>query len=173
MEISFRKGTPQDVPYIMNIIQDTVEIMERNHNDQWTEDYPKEENFLKDINRGKLYVAVNEKDKPVGTVTVEEEGPKQYQTIPWRKEDSAYYIHRIAVDVQTRGQGVASKLLQYAEEVAKQDGINYLKTDTYSLNKKAQSMFTKNGYKEVGVIPPEEGYLGKEEPFFVYDKILH
>lgn len=48
------------------------------------------------------------------------------------------------------------------------NNVNYLKTDTYSLNKKMNSLFKEFDYKCVG----EMSFLGKEAPFYCYDKKL-
>ena len=46
--------------------------------------------------------------------------------------------------------------------------IRYIKTDTYSLNKKMKSLFKKLGYKFIG----EVKFLSKEKAFYCYEKIL-
>ena len=42
-----------------------------------------------------------------------------------------------------------------------------MRTDTYSLNKKAQRLFEKNGYVNAGTI-----FMDRENPFYCYDKLL-
>jgi ribosomal protein S18 acetylase RimI-like enzyme len=172
MDIAFRKGMEKDLYQLMEIIKDTIQVMSENGNDQWTDEYPSEEHFLSDIKDNTLFVAVNEKDIPVGTVTIDKKAPAAYKEIDWRKDEEAFYIHRIAVDIHVRGQGIASKLLSFSDQFAKEQNIYYLRTDTYSLNEKAQKLFVKNGYVEVGMISAEASYLGKSRPFHAYDKIL-
>ena len=71
-------------------------------------------------------------------------------------------IHRMAVNIKFRNIGVGSKLMKFAEELAIENNVNYLKTDTYSLNKKMNSLFKRFDYKCVG----EMSFLGKEAPFY-------
>ena len=47
-------------------------------------------------------------------------------------------------------------------------GFIYIKTDTYSLNTKMNSLFKKLGYKFIG----EVKFLSKEKEFYCYEKIL-
>ncbi len=77
-------------------------------------------------------------------------------------------IHRMAVNANYRQQGVATKLMNFAEELALENNVVYLKTDTYSINTKMNSLFKKCGFNLVG----EMSFLGKEKPFYCYDKLL-
>ncbi|GAA0336406.1 GNAT family N-acetyltransferase [Bacillus carboniphilus] len=162
-----RLATKEDLPGIMDIIKKSVELMEANDNDQWTGYYPQEEHFLEDIDNQVLYVAELDR-KIVGSVSVDQSEPEEYASVNWRKSGEAYLFHRLAVDPETRGKGVASQLITFAEKTAAENDVFYMKVDTYSLNNKAQTLFEKLGYEKRGTI-----YLyGKEQPFYCYDKIL-
>ena len=78
-------------------------------------------------------------------------------------------IHRMAVDSNFRNKGVGKKLISFAEELTKENNVKYIKTDTYSINTKMNSLFLKCGLKLIG----EMSFLGKEKPFYCYDKILY
>lgn len=162
-----RLATKEDLPGIMDIIRKSVHLMEANDNNQWTGEYPQEEHFLKDVENQVLYVAEHN-EKIVGSVSVDQVEPKEYATVSWRKSGEAYLFHRLAVDPDTRGKGIASHLITFAEKIAAENDVYYMKVDTYSLNKKAQALFEKLGYEKRGNI-----YLyGKDQPFYCYDKIL-
>ena len=77
-------------------------------------------------------------------------------------------VHRMAVNSNFRNQGVGISLLKFSEELALKNGISYLKTDTYSINDKMNSLFKKFGFRLAG----EMEFLGKEKPFYCYDKII-
>lgn len=77
-------------------------------------------------------------------------------------------IHRMAVNPKFREQGVATKLMKFAEQLALDNNVLYLKTDTYSINTKMNSLFKKFDFNFVG----EMIFLGKEKPFYCYDKLL-
>ncbi len=59
-------------------------------------------------------------------------------------------------------------MVGYAEHLAAGLGVDYLKTDTYSLNIKAQKLFERNGYRLAGMM----NFLGREKPFRCYEKSL-
>lgn len=162
-----RKATLQDVPGIMNILRETILEMHSYGNQQWDENYPQESDFLSDIERGELYIAKRDGNL-AGVICINNIEPFEYKELPWSLESSALVIHRMAVSLAYRKQNVGLELVAYAEKLASQLGINYVKTDTYSLNIKAQNLFQKNDYKFVSTMR----FLGKKEPFFCYEKVL-
>lgn len=167
MEI--RTGTLEDLPIIMEIVNKAIAIMHEEGNDQWCDVYPNEKDFRNDIANQSLFVAVNEDNRPIGAVTIDQIGGESYKDINWTYPDKEYMvIHRLMVDPDIRGGGIASKLLTFAEIYAIEHDIFYLKTDTYSLNDKAQNLFVKNGYNKVGHMHQ----LEKDYPFYCYDKLF-
>lgn len=162
-----RKGKKDDIPAVMNMVRDTVRIMKEENNDQWDETYPTASIFETDIQNGSLFV-LEEEGQVIGSITVDQNQPAEYKPIPWRKEDVSFIFHRLVVNPQSRGKGEATKLIHYAEQYAIANQVPYMRIDTYSLNKKAQKLFEKNGYIKVGEMP----YHGKTSPYFCYDKLL-
>ncbi|KQL53960.1 GNAT family acetyltransferase [Heyndrickxia shackletonii] len=162
-----RKGKMEDVPAIMKMVRETVEIMREEHNDQWDEAYPTATIFETDVQNGTLFVLEDE-GNVIGSITVDQNQPVEYKLIPWRKEGSSFIFHRLVVNPHSRGKGEATKLIKFAEQYAIDNQIPYMRIDTYSLNKKAQKLFEKNGYIKVGEMP----YHGKTRPYFCYDKFL-
>ncbi|WP_421378948.1 GNAT family N-acetyltransferase [Bacillus salacetis] len=168
MSYSIRKGNKEDVEDIMKMVRKTVEIMKSENIDQWTDEYPLADDFSRDADYGSLYVAVDEDDNVAGSITIDQREPDEYGTSQWRKEGPAYLFHRLVVDPEVRGKGIASLLISHTEETAKEHNVYYIRTDTYSLNKKAQALFKKNGFIQTGEIQ----FMGKENPFYTFDKIL-
>ncbi|MDM5229579.1 GNAT family N-acetyltransferase [Cytobacillus sp. NJ13] len=164
--MDIRKGTRDDLKKIMDIVQQTVNIMESEGNDQWNRTYPQDQDFLADVEAGNLYTAIYD-GKVAGSITVDQTQAKEYINASWRKDEPCFVFHRLAVDPEIRGEGIASKLIIFAEEHAVSKGILYMRTDTYSLNKKAQRLFEKNGYVNTGTI-----YMDRDNPFYCYDKLL-
>jgi ribosomal protein S18 acetylase RimI-like enzyme len=74
----------------------------------------------------------------------------------------------MAINSKFRNNQIASKLMDFCEELALEKEIKYLKADTYSINTKMNSFFKKRSYNFVG----EVFFEGKEKPFYVYEKIL-
>ncbi|RIW35131.1 GNAT family N-acetyltransferase [Bacillus salacetis] len=168
MSYHIRKGNKEDIGDIMKIVRKTVEIMKSEDIDQWTDEYPLMEDFLKDSENDSLYVAVDEQNNVAGSITIDQNEPSEYASSEWNRIGPSYLFHRLVVDPDVRGKGIASLLIKQTEKVAKDHQIQYIRTDTYSLNKKAQSLFRKNGFKQTGQIQ----FMGKDNPFYTFDKIL-
>lgn len=156
-----------DLPSIMNIVRQTITEMREYNNTQWDESYPLESDFAADIEKGELY-AVERDDRLAGFICVNRVEPVEYHILPWSRDCAALVIHRMAVDTNCRGNGVGAELLSHAETLAKQLQIEYLKTDTNSLNCNAQKLFERCGYRKIGSM----SFLGKDSPFYCYEKSL-
>ena len=163
-----RKANLNDINNIMDIIKATIKEMKTYNNTQWDESYPQAKDFTKDIESGELYVET-EGEELKGFICVNYIQPKEYDDLNWSSNNKAMVIHRMAVNPKFRQQGVATKLMKFAEQLASDNNIVYLKTDTYSINTKMKSLFKKCGFNLVG----EMRFLGKEKPFYCYDKLLN
>lgn len=166
--MNIRLGTKDDITQIMKIVRKTVDLMDQEGNDQWTGDYPTPDDFERDVANNTLHVAENEQGDILGMITVDQVATEEYNQVTWRQDEPYFVFHRLAVSVKARGLGLAQTLIQHAEDYAVTQGVPYMKTDTYSLNEKAQQLFEKLGYHKVG----EMEWLNKDHPFYCYDKIL-
>lgn len=162
-----RKANINDLDSIMGIIKSTVEEMKDYNNTQWDENYPSDKDFVSDIEKQDLYV--EEVDgKIAGFICINYDEPKEYIDLNWSSNEKAMVVHRMAVNPHFRKMGIASKLVDFAEELAKENNVLYLKSDTYSINSKMNSLLIKCGFIKIG----EMSFLGKEKSFYCYDKIL-
>ena len=66
--------------------------------------------------------------------------------------EAAIVTHRLAVNINYQGRGVATALLKQAEHEAIQRGINTLRIDTNTANMATQKLFPKLGYVLAGEI---------------------
>ncbi|WP_174733021.1 GNAT family N-acetyltransferase [Mesobacillus harenae] len=167
--MNIRLAKEQDLPRIMEMVKISIMIMKSENSDQWTEEYPLTKDFEKDLNEGSLYVA-DLNGEVVGAITVDQIQPEEYLEADWRRKDEPFFVfHRLVVDSEIRGAGIASQLISHAENLSIYNRVYYMKTDTYSLNPNAQRLFEKNGYQRVDTI----FLMGKNSPFYCYDKILN
>ncbi|HGS8948775.1 TPA: GNAT family N-acetyltransferase, partial [Clostridioides difficile] len=139
-----RKANMNDLESIMKIIKSTVEEMKTYNNTQWDENYPLEKDFVSDIKKQDLYIY--EVDGEVaGFICLNYEEPEEYLGLNWSSNKKAMVIHRMAVNPNFRKTGIASKLVDFAEKLAVENNVSYLKSDTYSINSKMNLLLTKCG----------------------------
>lgn len=156
-----------DIEQILNIVKETIEDLQKEGNYQWGDDYPTKEYFLEDIKNASLYI-FERNNEVAGFICLNKQEDEAYKKLNWQKQGEAIVIHRFAVKRSYQNQRIGSKLLEFAENLARNKGINYLKVDTNSKNKKMNAFFQKHGFKFVGQI-----YLRKvPDPFNCYEKVL-
>ena len=146
-----RLATDEDLPALMALVRRVVPLMRATGNLQWDESYPNESVFQRDIDLGRLWVAdVNASLAGVAAITTDQE--PDYAQVGWDIDEPTIVVHRLAVDPAFRGAGVATALMQKAEEVAAQRGIAILRVDTNTQNETTQRLFPKLGYQLAGEI---------------------
>lgn len=140
-----RRAALFDIPAILCIVRATIPLMHADGNTQWDDGYPDTATFLRDIERKELWVA--DFDGVLGGVAaITPEQSPEYANVGWDLEEPSLVIHRLAVDPEFRGHGIALALMQEAEALAEEQGIHVLRVDTSHVNQPAQRMFLKLGY---------------------------
>jgi ribosomal protein S18 acetylase RimI-like enzyme len=161
-----RLATNADVPAIMQMINKVVPLMRAAGNYQWGDDYPNPQVFNKDIALSQLWVAdIDGAVAGVSAITTDQD--PEYTDAGWDITEPAIVTHRIAVNPDYQGMGIAKALMQQAEVVAQDRGITILRVDTNSENQATQALFPKLGYTFSGEIG-----LAKRPglKFFCYEK---
>lgn len=166
-----RETRIQEIKQIMTIIRMAQQSLRSSSIDQWQDGYPNEEVIMEDIRKRQSYVV--EKDgKLIGTAVISLEKEHTYDKITngeWMtgKETVYVVIHRIATHEECKRQGIAGRLLKYAEEVGKEHGAVSIRIDTHPDNFIMQSWLGKNDFSYCGWIYLKNGALR-----YAYEKAL-
>lgn len=183
MNISIRQAVPDDARYVAPLIYDAIgEIANRlTGQSEYTQIINElEELFTRTDNRHtylNTYVAVHvESTNIVGILVVYSglDGRKLDQslekhlkrknapvtTIEIEAHDDEFYVDTICVHHSVRGQGVGTKLLHFAEQVAKSKGYSKI-----SLNVETQKEQARHLYEKVGYVITEPWTI-INEPFY-------
>jgi ribosomal protein S18 acetylase RimI-like enzyme len=149
--MQLRLATQNDLPALMALVRRVVPLMVAVGNRQWDEHYPNEAAFERDITLAQLWVAdVNGAIAGVGALTMDQE--PEYVQVGWDLETKSIVVHRLAVDPAFRGAGVASALMQRAEEIARERKFAAVRVDTNTENTATQRLFPKLGYQLAGEV---------------------
>ncbi len=163
-----RLAIREDLPALMALMRRVVPPMRAMGNLQWDESYPNEAVFQRDIDQGQLWLAdVETSIAGVAAVTTDQE--PDYAQAGWDINEPAVVVHRLAVDPEFRGAGIAGALMRKAEEVAAERGIPVLRVDTNTQNEATQRLFPKLGYRLAGEISLR---IRPGLRFFCYEKRL-
>lgn len=70
----------------------------------------------------------------------------------WKNKNNepSLYIHRIATNPDFRGQNLVKKLISWANEFGKHQGLKYIRMDTVGLNKGLIGHYEKLGFQFLG-----------------------
>ncbi len=167
MEI--RPGQYRDLPAIKKLTEVCAIAMQQKKIYQWNEYYPSLEKLEKDIQKKELYV-LEEGQKIYGMIVLTPEMDEEYIPIDWLTDNhNNLYIHRLATHPEVWGKGYGQKLMNFAENFAREHGYASVRLDTFSQNKRNQKFYEQRGYERLGDI-----YFPKqsEDPFHCYELVL-
>lgn len=165
--MKIRLSQPNDLPTLMDIFYEAQRTIAQLGIDQWQNGYPSEEVVARDIAQGQSYV-VEQEGTVRGTFVLVETEPT-YDEIHeghWNCEDYLA-VHRVAVQVASRGTGVADVMIRYAADRARGEGRHGLRIDTHRGNLPMRRMLEKQGFQYRGVI-----FLTDGSPRVAYEKIV-
>lgn len=121
--------------------------------------YPNAETIQSDIDHGSSYVLLKNK-KIAATAAVSFNGEKTYGSIyggQWVTDHSYAVIHRIAVDRDEKGLGLASDIIKNVERLCLGRGVYSIRVDTHEKNRLMQRLLSKNRFQYCGIIYLEDG----------------
>lgn len=168
--MTIRKGVSSELSTIKLLTEACASAMSEKGIYQWNEHYPSFERLKKDIELEELYILEDHYDLR-GIVVITETRDKEYLPVKWLTgEFSAnLYIHRLAVHPDFWGNGYAQKLMDFAENFAREKKYDSIRLDTFSQNKRNQKFYESRGYQRLGNI-----YFPRQsiEPFYCYELLL-
>lgn len=146
-----RLATREDISALMALVRKVVPLMRASGNLQWDDSYPDKDVFNQDIEKDYLWLAeIGGSIAGVAAITTDQE--PEYAEVGWDIREQAIVVHRLAVDPDFRGAGVASALMKKAEGIAAERGIKVLRVDTNTNNQATQKLFPKLGYVLAGEV---------------------
>ncbi len=152
--MNLRKAKKNDIPQIMQIINDAKEYFKKSGINQWQQGYPDENTITDDIENGRGYVFCDG-EKVCATAAycpgVEPDYLKIYNG-EWKSSSPYAAIHRIAVSEHLKGQGIAKQFMFEMFKLCIRDNFNSVRIDTHENNISMQRMLAKCGFEYCGII---------------------
>ena len=141
----------EDISRVIDIINQAKTYLKNNDIDQWQDGYPNEETIEKDIENNEAYV-LEEDGVILGTCMVTIHGEPAYNRIEgkWILNCPYICVHRIAVDNEYKGKGLASTIFRSSSCYVSR--LSQCRMDTHHDNLSMQSFLTKYGFKYCGEI---------------------
>ncbi len=164
-----RMATLNDVDEIATLFKLVTDQMKANGIEQWHYKYPLSSHVTQDTEDQNCHVYIVD-GQIAGTITVDTKQDAQYEKVLWKfPTDVCAVIHRLGVHPSFQGRGISKTLCLFAEHLALQKNIHYIRLDAYSLNPISNKLYTSLGYHLADGVCH---FHGNEAPFFCYEKKL-
>ncbi|MFD1616155.1 GNAT family N-acetyltransferase [Gelatiniphilus marinus] len=163
------KAEFEDIDRILEVTKACASYMINKGIYQWNANYPNKTVLKNDVLKGELFV-IKKNKIVVGCIVVSYFMDKEYKAVSWLTENNRnIYIHRLAIHPKYQGQGYAQKLMDFAENFAKNNNCASIRLDTFSQNQRNQKFYELRGYKKLGnIFFPKQSH----HPFYCYELIL-
>lgn len=164
-----RPAKEMDIQKILHLTQACGAALRVKNIFQWNSHYPNSTVLTMDINRNELWVFEDDSEL-IGCMVLTDLMDEEYASIPWSLPDeSAKYVHRLGVHPKWQRNGIASRLMDFAEQQSRLQGATAIRLDTFSRNPGNQLFYEKRGYLSQGAIyfPHQSAY-----PFYCYELSL-
>ena len=171
--VTYRPAVLEDVPRILEIVQDARESLGRFGIDQWQGPYPGAERFEEDIRLGQCFIVEHDGETAAFFVlsTLPEPSYDDITDGKWSADLPCCVLHRAAVAKEYRGSGMSQALMRCADEQARAYGLKCIRVDTHRKNKPMQNLLRESGYRYRGniLVEAEPGHDPHRQAF---EKIL-
>nr|WP_018676773.1 GNAT family N-acetyltransferase [Riemerella columbina] len=151
--VNFNLATIEDIDEIWQLLQLGIEKRRRERSNQWQDGYPNLETVKRDVNHQCGFV-LKDNEVLLAYMALIKNNEPAYQNIEgqWLSDGDFVVLHRLIVNPNYAGQGLAKKAMLWAEDWAKQQQIDSLKVDTNFDNEAMLHIFKTLGYTYCGKV---------------------
>ncbi|MDO4321730.1 MAG: GNAT family N-acetyltransferase [Lachnospiraceae bacterium] len=151
-----RKATKEDIPSIVKIYDAILDYEEAGKlHIGWARGvYPTEQTALDSLGKGTLFVC-EDGGRIVASAKIDQTQVPEYRDASWKYDAPDHEImvlHALAVDPAASRCSYGKTFVRFYEQYALEHNCHYLRMDTQEINKTAQSLYKKLGYREAGVV---------------------
>ncbi len=153
-----RKGEEKDIDSIETIYDKILEREEKGlASIGWRRGvYPTRETARQGVGRSDMYVYEDEAThKILAAGVINKVQLPIYAEGKWDIEatdDEVMVLHTLVVDPESAGRGIGKAFLAFYEKEARDGGCKALRIDTQAKNVMARALYSKLGYKEIGIL---------------------
>jgi ribosomal protein S18 acetylase RimI-like enzyme len=166
MDIIQAKST--DLIEILYLLRVCIRDMNGQGLKHWNSTYPDVENIKADLGNGLIYLV---KDRGVckGMVTMNEHQPDEYKSLVFPSGmQKPLYLRNMVVHPKWQGKGIATMMIEYAQNMAREKGLDCIRLDVFMPSKNARQLYEKQLFREVATFHSETQKI----PFVCYEKQL-
>ena len=142
----------QHLETIMEMYASCVQGMLALGIDQWDASYPNRSIIEQDLKDACYYIGVLDNELVAG-MRIDNIQDPTYLSIDWAdKSNNCMVVHRLGSKTKVWNKGIGKQMMDFAENLAQENGCSSFRLDTYSHNPKAIEFYKKRGYTQLGHI---------------------
>lgn len=150
---TFTRANSSDIDKVWNLIDtDAQWLLTENGLDHWSSYYTRD-TVAKKVREQEVYL-LSIKGQPVATITLSPDPADYYTPVNLGNftapSEKALYVSSLAVHPDFHRQGIASKLMEFADQTAVNRGIRYLRFDCRAEYTDLIRFYTNRGYLSRG-----------------------
>ena len=144
--MEYRLAKKSDIDDVVKLVKAAIVQMEADGIYQWDDIYPAKEDFINDIEKKSLYLAIDSK-KLAAIYVISAESDEAYKNATRESNDeSAYILHRFCVSPDYQNKGIGKEVLTHIETQIYEMGYKSIRLDAFTENPYAQRLYRKSGY---------------------------
>ena len=164
------RARQKDIPEVLELVKVSIKDMNESGIHQWNERYPPLEIFESDVQSGTLFI-MKEEERLAGIIVLSKEQDEEYKDVDWTdRSGRALVVHRLAVHPEFQRKGMATKLMDFAENYARENGYTSIRVDTFSGNPRSLKFFEKLNYERK---PGHIHFPENKEPYYCFEMIIN
>lgn len=148
---------------LLDIVQAATRHMEAKGIHQWDDIYPDRAILQTDIDSQHMHV-IEVQGRIVGMISINDSQSPEYQYVKWKYSGRVLVIHRLTIDPSHQRQGMATRLMDFAEKTAEKQGYETIRFDAFTQNPGATALYGHLGYEKAGTVRFRKGV------FFCFEK---
>ena len=163
--MDIRPAKANDLNQVLELVKVCIQDMEKHGIYQWDDIYPDPGTLQKDIELSQMWV-IEDEGRLCGIMVLNEQESPGYENIPWMYQGKVLVVHRLAVHPDYQDRGLATRLMEYAEQWGKENGYDVIRLDAYTENPGAVGLYQKLKYRQAGTVKFRKGW------FYGFEKLL-
>ena len=157
MELEFRRAGTDDLDALVALYGAAAQDMREKGIDQWDEYYPDREILAEDVESGDMTLGLLDGRLACAWVVNREYEP-EYELGAWEHTEGDFCVlHRLCVNPQIQGRGLARQAMARMEKNARDQGFDSVRLDVFSQNLHAQRLYERLGYRRTGEVRFRKG----------------
>ena len=157
MELEFRRAGTDDLDALVALYGAAAQDMREKGIDQWDEYYPDREILTEDAESGDMTLGLLDGELACAYVVNREYEP-EYELGAWEHTEGDFCVlHRLCVNPQLQGRGLARQAMARMEKNARDQGFDSVRLDVFSQNLHAQRLYERLGYRRTGEVRFRKG----------------